>query len=469
MAETVSGFGAAWFASATGGKLENGKDVVLSHVETDSRCAGPGALFVALKGERVDGHDYAKAAALAGAAALLVSDSWWNGTGSAAGICCPVIVVADTLTALQQAAKAWRKSFPDLLRFGVTGSSGKTCVKELLAAILGVKHRTVRNPGNLNSEIGLPASLLLIRPEHEVAVFEMGINRPGEMELLADLYEPDCALVTNIGTAHIGVLGGTRQLIAQEKRKIACKFTGAQRLVVPEDDDFRDYLLTGLNGAGFLHGLRSVEGFNGARDLGLDGWQINYAGVEVRLALPGAHNLRNALVAIRTAGLYGARFDEIRLGIESVRPLSGRTEIIKGDFTVVNDCYNANLESSMAAIFFCDDLTVTGRKIFVFGSMKELGEESGKAHEKLGRAAARSTATLIYFYGEETRNAYEAAHQAGANASLFHFDDFEPLATAVVQAIKPGDLVLLKASHSMSLERLAERLAEVQAGGRNVS
>ncbi|MDX9959622.1 MAG: Mur ligase family protein, partial [Spirochaetia bacterium] len=306
MDEVVGGFGAAWFASAAGGTLVNGGDVVLSRVETDSRNVGPGALFVALKGERVDGHDFVQAAAKAGASALLVSSSWWAGSGSSSDFSCPLVVVSDPLTALQQAAKAWRQRFPKLLRFGVTGSSGKTSVKEMLAAIIGVKRNTVRNPGNLNSDIGLPSSLLLIRPEHEAAVFEMGINRPGEMDLLADLYEPDCAVVTNIGTAHIGVLGGTRQSIADEKRRITAKFTGSQRLVVPEDDDFRDFLLTGLNGAGFLHGLRSVEGFSGARDMGLDGWLLSYGGTEIRLALPGAHNLRNALAAIRTASLYGS-------------------------------------------------------------------------------------------------------------------------------------------------------------------
>jgi UDP-N-acetylmuramoyl-tripeptide--D-alanyl-D-alanine ligase len=472
MDDAVGGFGAAWFASAAGGTLVNGGDVVLSRVETDSRNVGPGALFVALKGERVDGHDFVQAAAKAGASALLVSSSWWTGSGSSSGLSCPLVVVSDPLTALQQAAKAWRQGFPKLLRFGVTGSSGKTSVKEMLAAIIGVKRNTVRNPGNLNSDIGLPSSLLLIRPEHEAAVFEMGINRPGEMDLLADLYEPDCAVVTNIGTAHIGVLGGTRQSIADEKRRITAKFTGSQRLVVPEDDDFRDFLLTGLNGAGFLHGLRSVEGFSGARDLGLDGWQLSYGGTGIKLALPGAHNLRNALAAIRAASLYGAKADDVRRGLESIRPLSGRTEIIKGQFTLVNDCYNANIESSLAALAFCDELRVPGRKLYVFGSMKELGDETLKAHERLGRATARSSATLVYFYGEETRHSYDTAMKAGANAAIFHFDEFEALSAAVSAAVKPGDLVLLKASHSMALERLAERLSSSQdavTGGHHVS
>jgi len=472
MDEMVGGFDAAWFASAAGGRLVNGGDVVLDRVETDSRNAGPGALFVALKGERVDGHDFAHAAALAGASALLVSEAWWTKAGSKAGLARPLILVSDPLTALQQAAKAWRQRFPELLRFGVTGSSGKTSVKELLAAIVSVKRRTVRNPGNLNSDIGLAASLLLIRPEHEAAVFEMGINRPGEMALLAELYEPDCAVISNIGTAHIGVLGGTRKGIAEEKRNIASRFTGTQRLVVPEDDDFRDFLLTGIKGAGFLHGLRSVEGFSGARDLGLDGWLVSYGGLESRLALPGAHNLRNALAAIRTASLYGARAEDVRQGIESIRPLSGRTEIIRGDFTIVNDCYNANLESSMAALSFCDGLPVPGRKIYVLGSMKELGDETIKSHERLGRAVARSAATLVYFYGQETRHAYEAALKAGANAAMFHFDDYDPLSAAVKAVVKPGDLVLLKASHSMALERLAEHLSPAHSrssGGLHVS
>jgi UDP-N-acetylmuramoyl-tripeptide--D-alanyl-D-alanine ligase len=206
--------------------------------------------------------------------------------------------------------------------------------------------------------------------------------------------------------------------------------------------------------------------------MGLDGWLLSYGGTEIKLALPGAHNLRNALAAIRTATLYGARADDVARGLEIIRPLSGRTEIIKGQFTIVNDCYNANIESSLAALSFCDELRVPGRKVYVFGSMKELGDETVKAHERLGRATARSAATLVYFYGEETRHSYDTAMKAGANAAIFHFDEFESLSAAVSAAVKPGDLVLLKASHSMALERLAERLSSSQdatTGGQHVS
>ena len=145
--------------------------------------------------------------------------------------------------------------------------------------------------------------------------------------------------------------------------------------------------------------------------------------MDARLALPGAHNLRNALAAIRAAILYGAQAEDVCQGLESIQALSGRTEIIKGNFTIVNDCYNANIESSMAALAFCDELQVPGRKVYVFGSMKELGDETLVTHERLGKAIARSAASMAFFYGEETRHAYEAALNAGTNASLYHYED----------------------------------------------
>lgn len=459
---------AAWFAIEAGGTLTNGTGAPIERVETDSRSSGPGSLFVALAGERSDGHDYARKAADSGASAVLVSASWWSGPGRSAfaGSTCPVIVAPDTLKALQSAATAYRKRFPSLLRFGVTGSAGKTSAKELLAAIVGASRATVKNPGNLNSDIGLPASMFLIRPEHEAAVFEMGINRPGEMDILAGVYEPDCALVTNVGTAHVGVLGGTRDAIAAEKKRICSRFDGAQTLVVWEDDDFRDALLAGIRGRGETYGPRSTDGFEGARDLGLDGWAIRYRGVEARLRLPGAHNLLNALGAIRVASLFGVGADEVAAGLETVAPLSGRTRVVRGAFTVVDDCYNANAESAVAAIGFCDSVPAAGRRIYVLGSMKELGDESAAAHGRVGKAAAASAADVLAFYGEEARDAYRAALDAGGGKDVRWFDDYALLEGDIEATVRDGDLVLVKASRSMALERLVERLTGT--GGHHV-
>ncbi len=468
MGEDLGACSAAWFANAADGDLVNGSDCAIERVETDSRKAGPGSLFVALAGERTDGHDYARMAADAGAQVALVSASWWSGPGRSAfaGSNAAVIAVPDTLAALQKAASAWRSRFPSILRFGVTGSAGKTSAKELLAAIVGASRPTVRNPGNLNSDIGLPASIFLMRPAYEAAVFEMGINRPGEMDILAAVYEPDCALVTNVGTAHIGVLGGTRAAIAAEKKRIASRFDGRQTLVVWEDDDCRDALLAGIRGRCETYGPRSTDGFEGARDLGLDGWVVRYRGIDARLRLPGAHNLLNALGAIRAAALFGVDSAAVAAGLESVEPLTGRTSIRRGECTVVDDCYNANAESMTAAIEFCDSVQVTGRRIYVLGSMKELGDESAASHRRMGVAAAASRADAVVFYGEEAKEAYDAALASGTTADLRFFDEYERLESEVTALVRPGDLVLVKASHSLALERLTVKLTGT--GGHHV-
>lgn len=469
MAEKIGACGTAWFADAAGGTIAYGSDTPFGRVETDSRSAGPGSLFVALAGERSDGHDFARKAADAGTPAVLVSADWWFRSGRAAfaGATCCVIVAPDTLEALQKAATAWRLRFPSLLRFGVTGSVGKTSAKELLAAIMGASRATIKNPGNLNSEIGLPASMFLLRPEHQAAVFEMGINLPGEMDLLAGVYEPDCALVTNVGTAHIGLLGGTREAIMAQKKRIASRFDGRQSLVVWEEDDYRDALMTGVRGRCTTYGPRSTDGFEGARDLGLDGWAVRYQGLEARLRLPGAHNLLNALGAITAASLYGVSPAQVAEGLESVTPLEGRTSILRGEYTIVDDCYNANAESTIAAIGFCNSLGVAGRRIYVLGSMRELGAESAASHRRVGNAAAASGAEILVFYGEEARDAYHAAMAAGTVQDVRFFDAYERLEENVAATVRPGDLVLVKASHSMALERLVEKLGK--AGGRHAS
>lgn len=459
--------GVTWFARVAGGVVANGLDGAFTRVETDSRNAGPGALFVALKGERADGHDFAAKAAASGAAAILLSQAFWQEKGKSdpAFAHIPVITVPDTLTALQTAALAYRKLFPKLLRVGVTGSSGKTTVKELIAAVIGQAMPAIRNPGNLNSDIGLAASIFLIRREHRAAVFEMGINKPGEMDLLAGLYEPDLAVINNIGSAHIGLLGGSRAAIAEQKKRIAGRFSGGQTLLLPEDDDFAEFLQRDVAGKTALFGPRSVAGFEGAKSLGILGWELSYAGEVFTLSLPGAHNLKNALAAMKVAELLGLPPSAVRDGLASVKALSGRSQVIHGTHTVVNDCYNANEQSVLAALDFCDQAECPGRRIYVLGSMKELGAEGPGAHARVGAAAARSRAWRLLFFGEEARAAHEAALAGGARSDWY--DNYAELERRLLSLVAPGDLVLLKASRSMELERLLPALERV--GGTHVS
>ncbi len=456
---------AAWFADSVDGELVNGRDALIESVQTDSRAVVPGSLFVALKGERSDGHDFVRAAADAGASAVLVSTSWWAAAGNSMlpGNRAAVLVVPDPLASLQKAATAWRGLFPSLLRLGVTGSTGKTSTKELLAAIMATFKKTVKNPGNLNSDIGLPASVFLMRPAHETAIFEMGINRMGEMDTLASIYEPDCAIITNTGSAHIGVLGGSRASVAGQKKRVAARFDGHQALVVWEDDAYRDLLMSGIHGTCHMYGPRSTDGFEGARDLGVEGWVLRYHGLDVHVHLPGAHNLLNALGAIRVAALYGASAENVATGLESVDSLAGRTSIRQGAFMLVDDCYNANAESMSAAIDFCDSVGITGKRIYVLGSMKELGSESVEYHKKIGAYAAASKAEVLLFFGQEAMDSYETAKMIRNNAGIHFFEDYNALELEIIPIVEPGDLVLVKASRSMALERLTERLAVLQA------
>jgi UDP-N-acetylmuramoyl-tripeptide--D-alanyl-D-alanine ligase len=434
-----------------------------SSVSIDSRLVRPGGLFVALSGARQDGHGFVDAAFKQGAAAAMVEEAKLEdpalglaGLAEKAGKI--LIAVPHTLRGLQDAARLYLQQFPGLLKIGVTGSSGKTTTKEIAAAMMGREKKVVCNPGNLNSETGLPLAAFEVRPGHEAGIFEMGMNRAGEIAELARILEPRIALITNIGSAHIGILGSQR-LIAEEKKNIFCRFQGHETALIPGDDEFAGLLAQGVRGTVCFYGPASVPEWEGVRDLGLEGSEIRWAGEWVRFALPGKHNLKNALAAAVLAREAGAGDTAIRAGLESVKPLFGRSEIIPGRVTVVQDCYNASPESSAEALAFCDGLEWPGRKIYVLGSMLELGDFAAEAHERVGRALAASRADMVFLFGEETAAAAEILGRAGGKA-YFYTTNMKELAGALEACVRPGDLVLLKGSRGNALERLSEILAD---------
>lgn len=461
----IGGLDAAGIAAAfAASSLEGRPDARFFEVAVDSRKAGPGALFVALPGEKADGHDYIEKALEAGASCVLAESRGWKARSStlsplAARKGAAVLLVPESLGALQILARERRRLCPRLYRLGITGSSGKTTTKEIAAAALGRLKKVALNPGNLNSDIGLSQSMFGIAADDEVGVFEMGMNRKGEIGELAWIYEPDAALITNVGTAHIGILG-TRDAIALEKKAVFSRFSGRQAGFVPEDDDYRAFLREGVAGEVLDFGPRSTKGFRGAEDLGLDGFAVDWEGLRVRFPLAGRHNLSNAIAAMALAERVGTPPRELAAGLEDARPLFGRSEILRGEVTVIRDCYNANPDSACAAIEFCDSLSWGGRRIYVLGSMLELGLESEAAHRRVGEAAARSRADALFFFGEEAEAAWEAAREAGFKGPLVHENDFDRLGVAALGAVKAGDLVLLKASRGMALERLADLIAK---------
>jgi UDP-N-acetylmuramoyl-tripeptide--D-alanyl-D-alanine ligase len=447
------------FRSALAGRAE----AALSSVVVDSRKVEAGSLFVALPGEVTDGHAYAAAALRAGAACVLARADRRAAVEAeclalAAERGAALVFAPDALAALQALAAAHRARFPRLLRVGITGSSGKTTTKECVAAILGRSRSVVQNRGNLNSDIGLPLSIFSIEEGHEAGVFEMGMNRAGEMGELAEVYRPDVAVITNVGTAHIGILG-SRDAIAEEKKRIFSRFDGSQAGFVWEDDDYAAFLKEGVRGEVRDFGRRSTEGLRVVRGLGLRGYELEWRGRAFVFPLPGSHNLLDAIAALAAAERAGASPDDAAAGLAAARPLFGRSEILEGELTIVRDCYNANPDSVEAALSLCDQVEAAGRKAYVLGSMLELGPESEAAHRAMGERAGRSAASALFFFGAETKPAFEAARAAGFRGLVLHETDFDRLLAAVRAYLAPGDLALIKGSRGMALERLSDALA----------
>jgi UDP-N-acetylmuramoyl-tripeptide--D-alanyl-D-alanine ligase len=440
---------------------ESAAKLEVTSVSIDSRTVLPGALFVALIGTVQDGHRYIQAAFEAGAAAAMVSRSRWEDpvlrlAKIARSFHTAILVAENTLKGLQDAASYYLMKFPRLLKIGITGSSGKTTTKEILAAILSKEKTVIASQGNLNSETGLPLSAFTIRSSHQVGIFELGMNRYNEIEELAKVLKPHIALITNIGSAHIGSFGN-KQAIAREKKAIFSQFSGTEIAFIPADDPYRDFIAEGVNGRIIFYGpMKELES---VRDQGITGFEMTWEGVSLHFNLPGTHNLRNALAAAAVAKEIPVSSCSIRAGLEEVVNLFGRTQIIRGPITVIQDCYNANPESMIAAIRMCDTFDKARRKIYVIGSMLELGAESQEAHKSIGRYLVSIKADLICLYGEETRIAFEVLKSAhGHGERIVFFSKIEKLSLFLTRFIRSGDLVLLKGSRLCALEQLTEGL-----------
>ena len=450
---------------AAGGRLlhSHSPEAVVTGVAVDSRRAEEGCLFVALPGERTDGHEFLGQAASAGAAALLVSEQQAGRRGAelagiAAGRGPAVIVVPDTLKALQDLARYHMGGLTGLTRIGVTGSNGKTTTKEIIGAIISRSIPTAVNQGNLNSEIGLPLACFAVASTHRCAVFEMGMNHRGEMDALTDIVRPDMALITNVGTAHIGLLGSQEE-IAREKKRIFALFDGRQTAFLPEDDRFRGFLSEGVRGRIVFFGPRSTRGYRGSESQGLGGTLIHWEEFRIRFPLFGPHNLANALGAISVARELGVPNAEIRDGLEAVAPLFGRSQIIRGPVTVIVDCYNANPDSMDLALFFIADLPWQGRKVVVLGGMRELGDQTAPAHRALGMRLRDSSFDAVFLVGAEMEHAWKALAGSATQARSRWSADADAAGGTLAGFTTAGDIVLLKGSRGLELERLLPLLA----------
>ena len=436
------------------GAQVRGNDVGFARVTTDSRQIQPGDLFVALRGDKFDGHDYALRALAQGAVAVMVDEH-------AALDIVPAIVVTDTRLALGQLAAAWRQKMPARV-LAITGSSGKTSVKEMLAAILCAAVGTeavLATQGNLNNDIGLPLTLLRLRSEHQFAVVEMGMNHAGEIAYLSKLARPDVAVIINAGKAHIGMLGSQRA-IALAKGEIWSGLGEHGVAVINADDTYAD-LWRSLAGKyrlmdfGLAH-AQDVRGSYSAQAMTSDiAMQIGDELLTVHLTVAGEHNVMNALAAAATAHAVNVDLSAIKAGLESYQGVKGRLQrkpALHGAI-VIDDSYNANPDSTRAAIQVL--AASTGRKILVLGDMGELGDEAAVMHAQIGAMAKAAGVDALYALGDLSRQTV-----SGFGTGAQHYADVSVLAADVLATLATDVTVLVKGSRFMQMERVVKILEE---------
>lgn len=441
-------------ASALNGKLI-GSDAPFSGVTTDSRQMQAGDLLVAIRGERFDGHRFVAEALQIGAAGAIVDQAAADAIQAA-----PLIVVSDTRKALGQLAAYWRGRWQGML-IGVTGSNGKTTVKEMIAAILRAHagaDAVLATAGNLNNDIGMPLMLLRLRAQHRYAVIEMGMNHLGEISYLTGLAKPQLALINNAGTAHIGEVG-SRQNIAQAKAEIFEGLDGDGIAIINNDDTFAAYWRARLGTqrvlsfaldakadvTGRIHSLTPVVKMH----IDLDSQQS----IHTVIASPGRHNAMNALAAATVAWALKVPGEAIRRGLADYQGVKGRMQSKSGmhGATVIDDTYNANPDSVKAAI---EVLARTGgERLLVLGDLGELGAQSAPLHREVGEAAQRAGIDRLYTFGEASEQARDAF---GAKAR--HFQDLDALVDAVRAEMRDTSTVLVKGSRFMRMERVVDAL-----------
>jgi UDP-N-acetylmuramoyl-tripeptide--D-alanyl-D-alanine ligase len=434
-----------------------GDPSLLEAVETffiDSRTVPASAMFVPLKGENTDGHRYLAAALKAGAKALFCAEAEWGALEPELGALngAAVVVVPDVLAALSAFAAAHLDTFPGTIRLGVTGSNGKTTTKELLAAALAVFGPTYYTQGNFNSEIGLPLTALGMTKGYRFAVFEMGINHRGEMDALASVVRPLVSVITNVGTAHIGIIGSQHE-IALEKKKIFSRSGSVALAVLPAGDRYLPVLTDGFSGSVKLFG-RQLPGFRLVADHGLAGTEFEWKGNLFRLSLPGLQHIDNALAVLTAVEALGLEAKLCAAALASVGAGFGRGQVIHGEVELLLDCYNANFDSMLGLFALVRSLPKSGRTVLILGSMKELGSETEALHRQLGAEAAKLDIDALFFFGAEAQTAYEACAAGRFSGHLVWTDDFDELRSLAGEFVKPGDLVVLKGSRGNQLERL---------------
>lgn len=445
-------------STMTRGRLEAPHDTVIDQVSIDTRTLKKGSMFVALKGEHADGHDFIEQALLNGASLVLAQEGKPIPEG------CPAVIVPDTLEALGNLAREYRSLFR-IPVIAVTGSVGKTSTKEMIAAILTARYNVHKSKGNFNNEIGLPLSVLELNEDHDVAVFEMGMRGFGEISALSKIVKPDIAVITNIGISHIERLG-SRQNILKAKLEILEGLSGDGVVVLNGDDE----LLSGLKG------LLKFKTLSYGIDENQDIWAYDLSSrgeegvafevktqksdMQLFIPAPGLHNVHNALAGIAVAECLNMSEKEIKEGLAGFSGEQMRLSIEEKDgIKIINDTYNAAPSSVEAAVDVLCDISAHRRKWVVLGDMLELGDWAEEAHKKIGRLVSNLGIEYMVGIGSLAKWYIEGADENPSNRTITRLFSTAEEAKPYIKALtQKGDVLLIKGSRMIKLDVLVKEL-----------
>src|SRR5881275_2499845 len=449
-------------AELSGAKLEQGDGKIpVERISTDSRTIKEGELFVALRGEKFDGHKFVEGAAKTGAAGAIV-DLNWNGNVPKDFA---LIRVSDTLQAYQNLAANYRKSL-SLKVLAITGSNGKTSTKDFAASVLSRKFRVTKTEGNFNNHVGLPRTMLEATSNDEVAVWEIGMNHPGEVAPLAKIAAPNAAIITNIGVAHIEFMG-TREAIAKEKGALAEAVPAEGAVILNADDPFskgiaertRAHVIFAGTKEGTVRAIDIQQSADGSEFTIIEGAHRCRA----QLPVPGLHMVQNALLAVAAGRTFGLSLEECAAGLVAAPLTKARLQIkeVRG-VQFLDDSYNANPDSMKAALRTLVELDAEGQRIAVLGEMRELGDESERGHREVGETAAALKVDHLIAIGNVAATIAEAAQRAGLQNSSTVASTAEA-AELLGELAAPGDLILIKGSRLARTEQVIEAFRNPQS------
>jgi UDP-N-acetylmuramoyl-tripeptide--D-alanyl-D-alanine ligase len=453
--------------TATGGRLVRGKpDRVCRGVSTDTRTLLPGNLFIALSGDRFDGHDFIPSAVDKGAASVVIQAGRERDVVSG-GRELSVISVNDTVKALGDIAHWWRMRFT-IPVIAVTGSAGKTTTKEMIASVLSQTKSVIKNRGNFNNLIGLPLTLLEMNDGHEAAVVEMGTNRPGEITRLTQIASPDVGVITNVGLAHLEGLK-TLEGVSEEKGALFSVMNDDGTAVVNLDDDAVTKVARQWNGKTVTFALNADADVRGTalRKKGEKGiaftLMVGTRTGAITMSVLGEHNIYNALAAAACSHACGIDYEHICRGLSAFRQVRGRMEVFrlrKGAF-LVDDTYNANPSSVREALKTLRDLTGTGGSTLIFGDMLELGDQAEEIHEDIGMVIADTGITSLILRGRFSPAVAAGAAQKGfAEDRIYFIEEPGEIADHVARFLRGGEWILIKGSRGMRMEAVTAAILE---------